>query len=638
MNHTGFRTFLDKRLSLLRPVLFYALMNGVLFVVIGTPYLLQILSYGSLYQNTLFDYHQLKWLIVLYTVLNYTSYLMCLAFLPATFITLLILCLPNRRFIQLTAFLAYFIACLLLLIDGQLFQSYHFHLNSTLINFALQGDVIHVFDLSMSEIIAVTGGLGVLLCLQAVLSVGSWQYGVRVWRVVQQIILYGFALLLLCFAVMLYSMTKKVNILTQQLSNLPLYHQVVSSLLPGKESSRIVYNFSENYFSLPAFSQKSLQYPARPIHCTAAKRPLNVVLLSSDALRADAVNPKLMPNTALFAKQSMQFLQHYSGGNVTVSGLFSLFYGLPGHYWTAINEQGIAPPLMTEFKRQGYQRRVIWSSEMTNPAFDKSLYLGVSPLRTGHQPGKTSASWDKATTKEALAYLSQAKSPFFLHVFYNSTHAYCQDNEFEKIYRPELKSCNRITWGKQAPRAPLYNRYKNAAHFIDGEMSKILQKLKQQGLLANTLVIITSDHGEEFNDTGLGYWGHAGNFTRFQLQVPLIMHWPGKANRVTHTRTSHYDLSATLLTHLLHCDNPSTDHSFGSDLLATNYHPYPLLASSYAYSGIVSKQGIQLLRRSGEIDYQTPEGITRAKQLTDKTNLKAVLFGMNRFFSPHSHH
>jgi len=638
MNQTGFRSFLDKRLHLLKPVLLYALMNGTLFVVLGIPYLLQIFSYASLYQNTLFDYHQLKWLIVLYTVLNYVSYMLFLALLPVTLMALLLLCLPHRRLIQLMALLAYSLACLLLVIDGQLFQSYHFHLNPTLINFALQGEAAHVFDLSGAEIALACAGLAGLLTLQLMLSLASWRYATRAWRVVQQLVLFCLASLLLCFGVMLYSMTQKVNILTQQMSNLPLYHQVVSTLLPGKESSRIVYNFSENYFSLPTFSKKALHYPAHPLQCTPLAKPLNVVLLSADALRADAVNSKLMPNTHAFAKSSMQFLSHYSGGNVTVSGLFSLFYGLPGHYWTAINEQGIAPPLMTELKRQGYQRRVIWSSEMTNPAFDKSLYLGVSPLRTSHQPGKTSASWDKVTTKEALNYLAQAKAPFFLHVFYNSTHAYCQDNEFTKIYQPELQSCNRITWGKHAPRAPLYNRYKNAAHFIDGELANVLQGLKQQHLLDNTVVIITSDHGEEFNDTGLGYWGHAGNFTHYQLQVPLFIHWPGKENRVIHTRTSHYDLSATLLTHLLGCANPTHDYSFGQDLFAADYQRYPLLVSSYAYSGVVSTQGIQLLRRSGEIDYQTTEGKSRNKRLADKAILKSVLQGMNRFFSKNARH
>jgi membrane-anchored protein YejM (alkaline phosphatase superfamily) len=39
-------------------------------------------------------------------------------------------------------------------------------------------------------------------------------------------------------------------------------------------------------------------------------------------------------------------------------------------------------------------------------------------------------------------------------------------------------------------------------------------------------VIVTSDHGEEFNDTGKNYWGHNGNFSPYQVAVPLLVRGP----------------------------------------------------------------------------------------------------------------
>jgi hypothetical protein len=39
----------------------------------------------------------------------------------------------------------------------------------------------------------------------------------------------------------------------------------------------------------------------------------------------------------------------------------------------------------------------------------------------------------------------------------------------------------------------------------------------------NTIVIITADHGQEFNENKLNFWGHNGNFTKYQTQVPLII-------------------------------------------------------------------------------------------------------------------
>ncbi|WP_306686870.1 sulfatase-like hydrolase/transferase [Candidatus Coxiella mudrowiae] len=56
-------------------------------------------------------------------------------------------------------------------------------------------------------------------------------------------------------------------------------------------------------------------------------------------------------------------------------------------------------------------------------------------------------------------------------------------------------------------RYPYLNRYRNAAHFDDALVGQVLQALKGHQLLKNTIVIITADHGEEFNENHQNYWG-----------------------------------------------------------------------------------------------------------------------------------
>ena len=63
---------------------------------------------------------------------------------------------------------------------------------------------------------------------------------------------------------------------------------------------------------------------------------------------------------------------------------------------------------------------------------------------------------------------------------------------------------------------------------VDGEVARVLAALESAGLRDDTLVMITSDHGYEFDDLGLGYYGHASNFGPYQLRATLLMHWPGK--------------------------------------------------------------------------------------------------------------
>ncbi len=57
---------------------------------------------------------------------------------------------------------------------------------------------------------------------------------------------------------------------------------------------------------------------------------------------------------------------------------------------------------------------------------------------------------------------------------------------------------------KLAPYADqLRNRYSNSAHWVDVQLGRIYQYLREQNLLDNTVVIVTGDHGEEFMEKGV---------------------------------------------------------------------------------------------------------------------------------------
>jgi membrane-anchored protein YejM (alkaline phosphatase superfamily) len=60
-----------------------------------------------------------------------------------------------------------------------------------------------------------------------------------------------------------------------------------------------------------------------------------------------------MPN--LHADQHLNFANHMSGGNDDAMGMFSLFYGLPGHYYDDIRNDKTPPVLFDEMLRQDYQ-------------------------------------------------------------------------------------------------------------------------------------------------------------------------------------------------------------------------------------------------------------------------------------------
>ena len=87
--------------------------------------------------------------------------------------------------------------------------------------------------------------------------------------------------------------------------------------------------------------------------------------------------------------------------------------------------------------------------------------------------------------------------------------------------------------------------YYGAISYVDAQFGAILEALDQAGLADDTIVIVTSDHGEMLGERGLWY-----KMTFFEggCRVPLIVHAPGqfKAAHVS-ASVSHLDLLPTLV-------------------------------------------------------------------------------------------
>jgi arylsulfatase A-like enzyme len=88
--------------------------------------------------------------------------------------------------------------------------------------------------------------------------------------------------------------------------------------------------------------------------------------------------------------------------------------------------------------------------------------------------------------------------------------------------------------------------YHDCVAFLDQETGRLLETLQGQGLLGNTDVIITSDHGEEFGEHL--FFGHAHNTNLDAIAVPLVILSPGAPKGgVVHSPVSLRDLPATVV-------------------------------------------------------------------------------------------
>jgi membrane-anchored protein YejM (alkaline phosphatase superfamily) len=316
----------------------------------------------------------------------------------------------------------------------------------------------------------------------------------------------------------------------------------------------------------------SLAYPLAPLRVEPPAAPLNIVWLVAESLRFDMLDPKIMPRLWAFSNDALRLEKHFSGGNLTQMGVFSMFYGLYGSNWFPMRAAQRAPVLMDVLQQQNYQFALHTSQRFTYPAFDKTVFVNMRPedmhpLEGGAPPWQR----DAKNIDELLGFIDRRDParPFMGYMFFESTHAPYDFPEEAAIARPYLENFNYLTadFGKQTPQ--IKNRYINAAHHVDGQVGRVIDHLKANGLLDKTIVVVLGDHGEEFMERGR--WGHSAEFNRFQTGTPAVIRVPGQAPRAVAGITSHLDIPATLMP-LLGVKNPPSDYSHGYDLLAPGYH------------------------------------------------------------------
>ena len=80
----------------------------------------------------------------------------------------------------------------------------------------------------------------------------------------------------------------------------------------------------------------------------------------------------------LSADEALQFRNHYSGGNSSRMGFFSMFYGLPSTYWQAFNDTQRQPVLMDQLAARGYEITGFSSVGFGSPSrIDHTLFAAV---------------------------------------------------------------------------------------------------------------------------------------------------------------------------------------------------------------------------------------------------------------------
>jgi membrane-anchored protein YejM (alkaline phosphatase superfamily) len=372
-------------------------------------------------------------------------------------------------------------------------------------------------------------------------------------------------------------------------------------------------------------SDRALNYPLTPLRCDPPTPMLNVVLVVIDAMRADALTPAVAPNTFDLAQDAIRFDGNFSGGNSSRAGMFSLFYGLPGTYWDAFASLTRPPLVMDLFQRYGYQLGLFSSVPVYRAAaLDRTALARVPNLRletVSRYPG--SNGWDRTLTDEWFEWLDRRDPahPFFGFLYYDSAQA---------IEAP-ANDPSVVPVPPGAPKQVRLNaRYLTAVHYVDSLVGRVIDDLKRRKLFDQTVIIVTSDHGMEFNENGLGFTGHGTAFSDLQLRTPLVVRWPGRPPGRVDRRTSHNDVAPTLITELFGCANPPSDYSSGHSLFSDAQWDW-LIAAGYEDFALIEPARVTVVLPSS---YEIRDRNYRLvpKPTLPRDVVQAALKEMSRFY------
>jgi arylsulfatase A-like enzyme len=160
-----------------------------------------------------------------------------------------------------------------------------------------------------------------------------------------------------------------------------------------------------------------------------------------------------------------------------------------------------------------------------------------------------------------IAGAARSPAPFFVFVNYFDAHEpYLPPPPYDRRFgngrrEGRLSPLHHWLWDVAVDHRPMtgdeireeQESYDGALAFVDEQVGRLLDGLARSGVLDETVVVITSDHGEEFGEHGV--FDHGYSLYRQALQVPLVIVAPGRQGAGTKVGSpvSLHDVSATLV-------------------------------------------------------------------------------------------
>lgn len=302
------------------------------------------------------------------------------------------------------------------------------------------------------------------------------------------------------------------------------------------------------------------------------QRP-NIILVSIDSLRSDHLRSygyerDTSPTIDRLAQEGVRFETAVSSASWTLPAHVTLLTGLPAEYHGVRRAPlALAPEAVTlaeVLHDDGYTTAGIVSGPFLSPIHGHSQGFDVydAEASAATNPDSHRSITSPELVRRASAWLDNwsrsDRRPFFLFlhmwdVHYDFIPPPPYDTLFDPDYEGSLDGRNFDRGGDI--RAGMNRRdldhlialYDGEIRYTDEHLGKILDVIRELGIVQDTIVTVTSDHGEEFFEHGEK--GHGKALFEETIRVPLVMRYPRRvpAGQVVRSQVRLMDVAPTIL-------------------------------------------------------------------------------------------
>jgi lipoteichoic acid synthase len=335
----------------------------------------------------------------------------------------------------------------------------------------------------------------------------------------------------------------------------------------------------------------------------------NVILVSMESMQNFVINEKvngqeITPFLNDFIKESFYFENFYhqtaqgktsDSEFIVENSLYPLSRGAV--FFTHSGNKYMATPEI--LNKYGYftsslhaNNKSFWNRDMMYESLGYQRFYSLTDYEVAED---NSVGWgmkDMDFFEQSVGHLKEMPKPFYAKFITLTNHFPFELNEEDQLIDPYTSNDKTV------------NNYFPTVRYTDEALKNFIQRLKEEGLYENSIIILYGDHygiSENHNKAMGEFLGkEVTPFVSTQLQrVPLIIHIPGMKGETISTVSGQIDLKPTIL-HLLGI-NTKNNIEFGTDLFSNNKMEFTVLRDgSFITKNYLYTRGTCYDKKTGE--------------------------------------